>query len=74
MSFDSHFVIYPLGTEQQWVSQKNDVNIFYKLAYFIIEPRYEISNNVVCVTSKASDQPAHALSLIRAFASPLNIL
>ena len=30
---------------------------------------HEISNNVVCVTSKASDQPAHTRSLIRAFAS-----
>ena len=40
----------------------------------IYEPRYEIYNNVVCVTSKASDQPAHTHSLIRAFASPLNIL
>ena len=25
----------------------------------IIEPRHEISNNVVCATSKGSDQPAH---------------
>ena len=32
------------------------------------EPRHEISNNVICATSKASDQPAHARSLIRAFA------
>ena len=32
---DSHFVIYPLGTEKQWVPQKNNVNIFHKLAYFI---------------------------------------
>ena len=40
----------------------------------IIEPRHEISNNVVCAISKASDQPAHTCSLIRAFASPLNIL
>ena len=28
----------------------------------------EISNNMVCATSKASDQPAHMRSLIRAFA------
>ena len=40
----------------------------------IIEPRNEISNNVVCATSKASDQPAHKRSLIRAFASRLSIL
>ena len=32
------------------------------------------SNNVVCATSKASYQPAHAHSLIRAFACRLNIL
>ena len=36
--------------------------------------QHETSNNVVCATSKASDQPAHTRSLIRAFASRLNIL
>ena len=41
---------------------------------FKYEPSHEISNNVVCVTSKGSDQPAHMRSLIRAFASPMNIL
>ena len=39
--------------------------------FTIYEPRHEISNNVVCVTSKASDQPAHTRRLIRAFASRL---
>ena len=38
------------------------------------EPVHEISNNMVCATSKASDQPAHTRSLIRAFASRLSIL
>ena len=38
------------------------------------EPVHEISNNVVCATNKASDQPAHTRSLIRAFASRLSIL
>ena len=38
------------------------------------EPVHEISNNVVCVTSKASDQPAHMRSLIRDFASRLSVL
>ena len=33
-----------------------------------------ISNDVVFATSKASDQPAHTRSLIRAFASRLTIL
>ena len=40
----------------------------------IFEPWHEISNNVVCATSTASDQPAHTRSLIRAFASRLSIL
>ena len=31
-------------------------------------------NNVVCATSKGSDQPVHMRSLIRTFASRLNIL
>ena len=39
-----------------------------------IEPVLGISNNVLCATSKASDQPAHTRSLIRAFASRLSIL
>ena len=34
---------------------------------------HEISNNVVCATSKASDQHAHTRSLIRAFASRLSV-
>ena len=38
------------------------------------KPVHEISNNVVCATSKASNQPAHMRSLIRAFASRLSIL
>ena len=38
------------------------------------EPQHEISNNVVCATSKASDQPTLAHRLIRVFASRLNIL
>ena len=38
------------------------------------EPPHEISNNVVCATSKASDQPVSPRSLIRALTSRLNIL
>ena len=51
------------------------------LAFYLFSPTrlineqpHEISSNVVCVTSKASDQTAHMHSLIRAFASGLNIL
>ena len=35
---------------------------------------HEISNNQVCATSKASDQPAQTRSLIRVFASRLRFL
>ena len=38
------------------------------------EPQHGISNNVVCATSKGSDQPAHMRSLISVFASRLNIM
>ena len=40
----------------------------------LTESRHEISNNVVCASSKNSDQPAHMRSLIRAFARCLNII
>ena len=40
----------------------------------LIGPPHKISNNVVCATSKASDQPVHTRSWIRAFAGRLNIL
>ena len=44
-----------------------------KITVNIIETGHEISINV-CGTSKASDQPAHMHSLIRAFTSCLNSL
>ena len=40
----------------------------------ITETCHEISNNVVCATSKGSDQTAHTRSLIRALTSRLNFL
>ena len=46
----------------------------YNKKQCVNDPRHEISNNAVCATSKGSDQPAHTRSLIRAFASHLNIL
>ena len=55
----------------------NRINRYaYLLQQDIDESHHEIkfSNNVVCATSKASDQPAHTHSLIRAFANRLNIL
>ena len=48
--------------------------VYVIISIFLFEPWHEISNNVVCATSKVSDQPAHTRSLIRAIASCLNIL
>ena len=48
--------------------------IMWRTGHIKFEPVHEISNNMVCATSKASDQPAHTRSLIRAFASRLSIL
>ena len=48
--------------------------LFNTVEGHIIEPVHEISNNLLCATSKALDQPAHMRSLIRAFACRLNIL
>ena len=62
------------------VKDKQLYNIYQRapncITNFVIinEPVHEISNNVVCATSKASDQPAHTRSLIRAFASRLSKL
>ena len=60
------FVLFPILTT--YVVQ----GILYEL--MTVEQVHEISNNVLCATSKASDQPAHTRSLIRAFASRLSIL
>ena len=51
-------------------------NTYNTVSYtmYTYEPWHEISNNVVCATSKASDLPAHTRSLIRAFSSRLNNL
>ena len=59
-------------------SLKNLGRQLYSWAIFLTEfnsyePRHEISNNVVCATNKGSDQPETG-SLIRAFASRLNII
>ena len=48
--------------------------VLHRGKYISFEPVREITNNVVYATSKASDQPAHTRSLIRAFSSHLNII
>ena len=57
-----------------FIQQASQVGPRHDSADKIYEPVHEISNNVVCATSKGSDQPAHTRSLIRAIASRLNIL
>ena len=63
----------PRSTEsdlnRHWLYMSHKMN-----ARLIYEPVHEISNNLVYATSKASDQPTHTRSLIRAFASRLSIL
>ena len=48
------------------------INVQMK-AIKLFRPVHEISDNVVCATNKASDQPTHMRSLIRAFANRLSI-
>ena len=47
---------------------------YYCSIFYAFKPWHEFSNNVVCATNEGSDQPAHTRSLVRAFASRLNIL
>ena len=62
--------------ESCWKAESTSPLAIYKPhpEKILFEPVHEISNNMVCATSKTSDQPAHTRSLIRAFASPLSIL
>ena len=60
--------------ENEQFFQKLKVDIFVNnYSQITIELRHEISNNMVCGTRKVSHQAAHTHSLIRAFASHLNI-
>ena len=61
-----------LTTDLPTLTFKRGVRNIFKIKQN--EPVYEISNNKLCATRKASDQPAHTRSLIRAFASRLSIL
>ena len=55
-------------------SKSSSIDIVFQYSTIKIEPVHETSNIVVCATSKASDQPVHTRSLIRAFAGRLSIL
>ena len=45
-----------------------------KAVVLLLLTQHEISDNVVCATNKASDQPAHTRSLTRAYAIRLTII
>ena len=62
------------GPQQRTTTTQANQNLPGKCHINIIEPWHGISNNVICATSKASDQPAHTRSLIRAFACRLSML
>ena len=69
---DRHFVNSSSDNQHFiWEQKKESVRC---LRTFTLKLKYMSCNNVVCVTSKGSDQHAHTRSLIRAFASRLNIL
>ena len=61
---------------QACVSAQSGQHHYYSVSerYNPFEPRHKTSNNGVCTTSKASDQPAYTRSLIRALPSRSNIL
>ena len=65
--------VNPLSAKRQ-IFKRLYITVNFLFGLFINEPVHECSNNVVCATSKISDQLAHTRSLIRAFASRLSIL
>ena len=73
--FEANVKIYESTNTFKIDSDMNRINLYGNQSACITdEPVHEISNNVVCATSKASDQPAQARSLIGAFARRLSIL
>ena len=64
-------LIYEIWKRQAYSIISADLD---KTTGLLFESVHEISNNVVGAISKASDQPAHMRSLIRAFACRLSIL
>ena len=62
---------YRFFMRQMQFRPDNSLNAFFAP---INGPQYEISNNVVCASTKGLDQPVHMCSLIRAFASRLKTI
>ena len=77
----SRKVLQCYNLDRKWKKSGTQISVMKKMMDFqfgvyqvTFEPWQEISNNLVCATSNGSDQPTHTHSLIRAFASRLNIL
>ena len=66
----SHLSQHVLHGYQSFQIVVSGAELLYQSGYakMLYEPWHGLSNNMVCSTSKASDQPAHTRSLIRAFA------
>ena len=71
--FLEHVCTKAAGEKSDKITIKHCMPLFM-VSNVIFEPEHEISTNVVCVFSKGSDKPVHTCSLIRVFASRLNIL
>ena len=56
---NDHFsrIFIEIGNQMQYRKKETNSNLYMEMKVF--EPRHEISNNMVCATSKGSDQPAH---------------
>ena len=68
------FVMFNVGPTGVHLTYFRMFYLVWVSLIFLIEPRHEIFNNMVCATSNGSDHPAHTRSLIRAVASRLTIL
>ena len=80
-ALEGHYIRPSSKLSYQWCTDLINLlsstyrNLIYKPTYECsIRHEHEISNNVVCATSKASDQPAHTHSLIIAFPMSVKLL
>ena len=73
---ESCYIFFMKEVTGSLLDECNFVLIYSRNAFFapINGPLYEISNNMVCASTKGLDQPAHMCSLIRAFASRLKTI
>ena len=73
---ESYYIFFLKEVTGSLSDKCNFVLIYSRNAFFapINWPKYEISNNVVCASTKGLDKSVHLHSLIRAFASRLKTI